>query len=457
MKPRTEREKTCCKWANSLPAPTDALRRHAESLLKPYAYRWRHRGNRVEMWCQNCGHSEILPKDKAQWLDQSFFGWICPECGQEMEVKDYKRRWSLTSEEQITVQVAVVNGIQCLRAYLVSRTNRHGEPTVRELREVFQIWVFENGVQVITSRPYWRTCCNMTWDHEKPYWIGRHNGGGSGYYCYDDLYDLSFYCFYPRIRLAGYLKRISVDNDEVRSWWEGRKDTATAMKARLRDPRLETLKKLGTDYRNILLHFTSTSPLRVLGDFWPSIRICIRNRYPISDASLWLDHVSMLKEDGKDILNAHYVCPADLLKEHDALTKRITHKRENDRLRHQYEEDRQHNEQYVRRCGALLGFRADRGDISIAPLQDIWDFKVEGEELHHCVFAMRYYDKEDCLILGVRVNGNRTETVEVDTKRWQVVQCRGKFNHPSQRHDEILTLVQESLGELKRLSSSAAK
>ena len=115
MKPRTEREKTCCKWANSLPAPTDALRRHAESLLKPYAYRWRHRGNRVEMWCQNCGHSEILPKDKAQWLDQSFFGWICPECGQEMEVKDYKRRWSLTSEEQITVQVAVVNGIQCLR------------------------------------------------------------------------------------------------------------------------------------------------------------------------------------------------------------------------------------------------------------------------------------------------------------------------------------------------------
>ena len=45
---------------------------------------------------------------------------------------------------------------------------------------------------------------------------------------------------------------------------------------------------------------------------WDSYKIAKRNHYHIGNISLWCDTIRMLRNTGKDIRNAHYVCPKDL-------------------------------------------------------------------------------------------------------------------------------------------------
>lgn len=53
----------------------------------------------------------------------------------------------------------------------------------------------------------------------------------------------------------------------------------------------------------------------------PSFNICNRNHYIIKDASMWEDYMSLLSYFGKDMRNAHYVCPKNLKTAHDKLLK----------------------------------------------------------------------------------------------------------------------------------------
>ena len=79
------------------------------------------------------------------------------------------------------------------------------------------------------------------------------------------------------------------------------------------------------------------------------------------------------------------------------------------------------------------------------------EFYKEGEELHHCVFENRYYEKDNCLILDAAVKGERTETIEIDLSLMQVVQCRGKYNQASKYHDMILNVMNSNMYKLKSL------
>ena len=48
--------------------------------------------------------------------------------------------------------------------------------------------------------------------------------------------------------------------------------------------------------------------------YWPSIKICLRNKYRIKDVSMWFDYLKLLEHYRKDLHNAHYVCPKNLKK-----------------------------------------------------------------------------------------------------------------------------------------------
>lgn len=102
-----------------------------------------------------------------------------------------------------------------------------------------------------------------------------------------------------------------------------------------------------------------------------------------------------------------------------------------------------------KRIGIVAGFVLTDGDIEISPLKTVNDFYCEGSALHHCVFAMGYYKRKDCLILGAKVNGERTETIEVSLKDFSVSQCRGKNNMDSPYHKRIMSLMSSNLGSLK--------
>ncbi len=61
---------------------------------------------------------------------------------------------------------------------------------------------------------------------------------------------------------------------------------------------------------------------RHLETCWNAYKIANRNRYFITDISIWADYISMQTELGKDIRSPHYICPDNLEAEHDRISER---------------------------------------------------------------------------------------------------------------------------------------
>lgn len=100
------------------------------------------------------------------------------------------------------------------------------------------------------------------------------------------------------------------------------------------------------------------------------------------------------------------------------------------------------------------------GTIHIQVLKSIEEFYEEGKEMCHCVFSNGYYNiqkKPNCLILSAKINGKRTETIEVDLSSYSVIQCRGKHNMNSQYHNQIMDLINSNLWQIKLLHEHQAK
>lgn len=194
---------------------------------------------------------------------------------------------------------------------------------------------------------------------------------------------------------------------------------------------------------------------------WESIRIVLRHGYHkrVRDWGMWFDMMDALKENGKDIRNPHYICPDNLRKAHDE--QMIIRERRRERARQERErqeairmadrlsEDGKTNVAYLEKMGKVLGVMVRYKDITLKPLQNIRDFFEEGSTLHHCVFTNGYYRHQDCLIIGARVKGKRTETIEIDTKAWKIVQCRGNHNQSSEHHTRIVKLMNKNMNKFK--------
>lgn len=195
---------------------------------------------------------------------------------------------------------------------------------------------------------------------------------------------------------------------------------------------------------------------------WLTIRVALRHNYKPNDVGMWLDLLDLLRANGKDLHNPHYICPTNLKKAHDeqhAIRERALEKQRVERervkarqLADKLSEDGKTNLEYIERMGAFLGVTLKLGNVTLQPLQNIREFFEEGSELCHCVFTNNYFKHPDCLIIGARVDGKRTETIEIDTKNWKIVQCRGKHNQPSKYHDRILNLMNRNMDKFRRVA-----
>lgn len=206
----------------------------------------------------------------------------------------------------------------------------------------------------------------------------------------------------------------------------------------LTDSRMETLLK---SKQIELFRYFSIKRSQSLDDYWASIRICIRNNYTVSDASLWCDYVDLLRFFGKDLTNAKFVCPTDLMAEHD----RWMRKKQTWHERQKREKERERllkNEQvYNDLKASFIGLEFSDGELHVRVLKDVNEFYEEGNILKHCVFTNEYFLKPETLILSAQINGQRIETVEVSPENQQVIQSRGLMNQNTEFHDPIILLV----------------
>ena len=253
-------------------------------------------------------------------------------------------------------------------------------------------------------------------------------------------YDITPQCTYPHIRI---IKKIR------RNGFKGKFYNISPnafFKAILSDNKMETLLKVGQI--EMFRHFIRSNA--GINEYWEALKICIRNGYEITNPSEWCDYIRLLKHFGMDIHNFKYVCPKDIVSEHDKLVKR-----RNDEIKREDNERKKaqaiENERiYKEQKGKFFGISFTDGIIQVHVLSSVHDFIEEAEIMHHCVFSNSYYLKENSLILSATIEGKRIETIEVSLKTLQVVQSRGVCNKNTEYHEQIINLVNQNMGMIQK-------
>ena len=448
MKPRSGVERMFIGYAEELPPPRKAVVKWAyKHCFKPVALWWKHRGkNNQEIWCQCCGHRE--PCDG--WLVMSSEVWVCPECGAKCEVKNYKDGASEKNTGSLVSTIEVFKGVQVVRTFEAFRENHDdGGKTNYGMVELYQIWMLESGREIITSIGYDRSYNYFHWHFGDPYSIGRHSFGGGGYYYFNDVYDVNCNFIYPRLNISPFFRMKGIDKDMVRWLVRNNINIPDAFCSLAKDARMETLLKTG--YQALFVRFVKADIS--LGKYWKSINICHRHGYAIDDAIVWCDHIDMLDELGMDIHNPKYICPEDLRKQHDRLSMRLARKRDKEKLERDIANAAAAEGKYREMREKFFGLLFRGEHITIVPIRSVREMAVEGRELHHCVFSMKYYEKEDSLLLSARSNDTHepVETIELDLKSFRILQSRGHCNQDSPFHDEILSLVNNNIPAIRKL------
>ena len=313
MKPRTKLQRRIVAASGRLPEITPAQLHWGYAHLLPHeAFRTK----KGKITCTECRHT---------WQgDQQIDRAVCPHCGVRLTVVTTRRRtsWNKTYLSVVTTR----EGLQVIRYFLLERRVRDGHPARYECCEVMQRWIAPDGKYATVARlrntwyyDVWR--CATPLALRKEYWLYNH---------------MSVERSYPRRRLIPELRRTGLRYDLYAE------DPVGIFRYTLSQRHAETLLKIG---RHDLFRYFCRAGGRRIEDYWPSLRICLRNGYRIDDAASWCDYIDMLGRLGKDIHNAHYVCLSDFRQAHDrchALLARIEAEEQAARRRAEYLRSEEH-------------------------------------------------------------------------------------------------------------------
>jgi len=380
--------------------------------------------------CMNCGNR--FPAHQVKGTKAT-----CPHCNKKLSItKTLKRK----DKQHIFIGLAQVYAdCQVIRYYEVYSYHHDGNPTRFFCDEILQQWFSEDskntlrGKYTIVSRQHNVNALVDSWSGEMEIRVERRN-------YYSSYYGEKYDCY------ADFWHPISVFKDKYKTYGVSKNLKALSFKKIVecvsKSPRYETLLKCG---QFALLGYSYGSSTLLYDQYWSAIKICIRNKYMVKDASVWKDYIDLLIYFKKDTHNAFYVCPKNLQKVHDRLVKKKREverkeKAERQRLRvANYEKD------FSKIKSHLTGIQLKEGEVLIKTLDSVQEYLEEGDTLNHCVYTNEYFLKPDSLCLSARVNNEPVETIELDLIKLKVQQSRGKFNKVSPYHDEILSAVKKAI------------
>lgn len=418
--------------AAKLPDISDRQRRWAfdHCLSSRAIYKPRKR----EVRCLCCGQTAVYPRE---YIDAcvDVGEYDCPFCGRSTSIEQHCKSTKYIEKKHFTI-ITTFRSIQLARTFEVGRSNYPSENFARyDIDEIFQIWVLDNGKEIITGRACHRSAFYLTWDFHKPPVIHTHNASASG--CYQiDTYDISGNFLYPDIRVTPLLRR--------NGWTRRLADyknfipLTDAMRWLLSVPISEMLVKTGQ--YDLFLYMIRRHDRQI--PFLHSVRIANRNGYIVDDAKMWIDTLSIAAELGMDTHNPKIVCPPDLRKTHDTLLTKVTRRRRKLEAQKKQAELEEWEEKYRHDKSRYFGITFGNDNITISVISSVAEMAEEGKKMHHCVFSAGYYKRDDSLILSARdQQGNRIETIELSLKTMKIIQSRGRFNTSTPLHDDILNLV----------------
>lgn len=437
MKPKSDYQRHVVELSNRLPAITDKQKQWAfEHCFETDGY-----FTKGTVWCLHCG--EVFPKASSE-LIVSLAGdeAVCPKCGRKLKLENSRK--SKFKESWYYTILTTMQGFQVCRHFIVEKAmwkttkyqNDCQEPYYT-IHEAVQNWIDESGKETVIARP----CKPImgiydAWDFRKPMEIRNHLRRLGAKYEIDAKY------IYPHKRVLPIIKRNGYIGCSPKL------SHSELFKLLLTDREAEGLAK---NNQHGLLHFKWLRGYRQFTmPYAHAIRIACRNKYIVDDASMWYDYLDLLAYFHLDTHNAHYVCPKNLKAEHDRLLgkkRRIEAKKEHER---KLAEAQKWEAKYQESKGKFFGICFGNENIIITVIQSVAEMAEEGQAMHHCVYGNGYYKRDDSLILSAKDNdGKRLETIEVSLKTFKVVQSRGVCNSNTDKHDEIVRLVNDNINLIK--------
>ncbi|MCW0484045.1 PcfJ domain-containing protein [Gaoshiqia sediminis] len=376
--------------------------------------------------CMDCGERfspELVQRRRA----------TCPHCGTGLTIEKSQKR---TDKQRVYFAYAqIVGDFQVIRNFELYAYYGSGEQARYSCCEILQHWIREDGKREVVARNHTTSFYCDSWNGNMEI---RNRDYKGRYYHSANKYDVYPFKYHPDSTFKDIYRKYGIDKNL---------QELTALEAIFFIPMNNQAETLLKAKQYGFLGFSHSNP----GDirrYWPSIRICIRNKYKVKDASMWIDYMGLLSYFGKDTRNAFYVCPKDLKKAHDRLVikKRQEEKRQElIRLREKIDKEQL---EYEKHKAKFFDLQFKDQNIVVVPLVSVEEFMNEGDQLRHCVFANEYYKKRDSLILSARIDNKPIETVEVSLKKLSVIQARGLSNNPTQYHDQIVDLVNRNIHKI---------
>ena len=373
MKPKTSIQKEIIRLSANLPELTDAQRTYA------FRHCFKHYGRRTAkgiITCTECGHAW----KSGHSLADTLCGCSCPNCGTALEIVDTRKR-VFTDNEYFSI-LATCKGYQVIRFFFVRSRQKVGQKAEYSICEVVQRWIAPDGKSETVARLRGMSPLYYDlWVEDSPMEIRKNNQ--------HRVYDIDPICTYPRQRIIPEIKRNGFDGNLHGI------PPYSLFTAILSDSRAETLMKSGNIEH---LRYFLSKP-QALDRCWHSYKIAMRNKYAITDISLWCDLLYLLEKLGKDLRNPHFICPTDLKATHDLYMEKrqaqLKREREQQRIameaerlereRKRLEDMAKEKDEYIRKKAAFLNLVLTDGLIIVKVLQSVDEFYEEGKAMHHCV------------------------------------------------------------------------
>jgi DNA-directed RNA polymerase subunit RPC12/RpoP len=416
MKPRTKLQFEVLEHSYYLPSiKNKMLNWAANDCMKHLGY-----ATKNLVICLDCGQkfpTELVSRKKA----------VCPHCKTKLEIKQTLDR---TLKQNIYVAIAdVYKGFQVVRCFQLISYHKADSPAKLYFNEILQHWIQPSGKREVIGRNH-----NLNWNTDS--WTGDMEIRNK---IKEYKFDVQHDRIHPDSKFQEQYTKIGINSN-----LQG----ITVYEATKHIP--------GNSYAETLLKAKQYSLLNTLVDRsapisyrWPSIKICLRNKYFVKDAKIWFDYLDLLSYFNKDLRNAHYVCPKDLNKAHDKLVVKKREIQNKQAIEKKREKQIKDEARFQELKAQFFGIVFSDELIKVKVLESVAEFMEEGDKMHHCVFTNEYYLKPDSLVFSATIAGERIETVEVSIEQMKVVQSRGLLNKSTEYHDRIVDLVNKNIKKIK--------
>lgn len=419
MKPKTKLQKQVAELTPLLPELTDKQELYAlQFCFAHHGYRFKK--HTFDTICMDCHHKFITQKNKVK----------CPSCGTTLKIIDTQKR--IDSQERHYCILDSYCNFQIIRFFFVTKYSKINGSKKYEFTEVAQHWIDSKGnvvTKTILKVPFWDT-----WSLGSDLAIRNRSYK-------KDIY-LNSCCVYKVKKVIPILKRNGFKGNfhDI--------PPLALFEDLIKSNDAEILFKSGQI--ELYKYFTQNN-FNCFDKYRKQIKICIRHGYIVSDPYIWVDLINDLEYLGKDISNPDYICPADLHRDHTRYTERRRDIERAKSIEEQKARIEQDNKLYQKQKKRFFGLKITDGTIDIVTLDSVNEFLIEGDTHCHCVFTNEYYKETNSLILSARTGDKRLETIEVDLKKYKVVQSRGLYNQNSEYHNQIVNLVNTNMSLIKKL------